>query len=56
MNFLMIKFAQFEKKQYLCMLFRGARMYKRCVRGKIRNKLTKLLTKIKSLKCLQFNN
>ena len=24
----MIKFAQFEKKQYLCMLFRGARMRK----------------------------
>ena len=28
MHFLMIKFAHFEKKQYLCMLFRGARMRK----------------------------
>ena len=56
MHFLMIKFAQFEKKQYLSMLFRGARTYKRCVRKAARNKLTNLLTKIKSLKCLQFNN
>lgn len=28
MHFPMIKFAQIRKKQYLCMLFRGARMRK----------------------------
>ena len=56
MHFPAIKFAQFGKKSYLCMLFRGA-----CVRTlkgvacvaavkgeKIKKQLTKLLTKIKS--------
>ena len=34
MHFLMVKFAQFEKKQYLCMLFRGARVRALCERVK----------------------
>ncbi len=32
MHFILIKFAQFRKKQYLCMLFRGARMRKHYAR------------------------
>ena len=32
MRFLAVKFAQFGKKQYLCMLFRGARMRKHYAR------------------------
>ena len=44
----MIKFAQVRKKQYLCMLFRGARMRKHYAGEQDEQLTNKLLTKIKS--------